>query len=391
MRWLVLLVVVFSTLEAVAQTSDVVLEAHIAGQVEQLDLTASPEDYSEAGPVRWRGLVSRLGSGFNRLHVVADFDTLPAGTEIEFDAGGDQVETMLVTDIGSEGEWSGLLPSGDIVVSLRSPEKPQDLVLVFDQVMFETDLGTLSSTWGGVDETKLINDPTVPEALRALGGPIARLSFFRGGKPRDCTGFLVADNTLVTNEHCVADAESCDTLRALFGYERDSRNRLQLGKQFRCKSVDTLRSNFELDVALLELDASPGEAFGVVTLSDEDPDAGAPLALIQHPGGLDKRISFIECGVLTTPVDGRATGSDLAHSCDTAEGASGAPLLSLEGDFVGLHHYGFETNTVEGWNDNRAVLGSKVRDWIKAELEGTAAPQESVAEPDCVEGGAATE
>lgn len=381
----------FSAGAAQAQNADAVLEAHIAGQVEKLDLAAAPEDYLEAGPVRWRGLVSRLGSGFIRLHVVADFETLPAGTEIEFDAGGDQVETMLVADIGSEGEWSGLLPSGDVVVSLRSPEKPQDLVIAFDQVMFETDLGTLSSTWGGADETKLINDPTVPEALQALGGPIARLSFFRGGKPRDCTGFLVADNALVTNEHCVADAESCNTLRALFGYERDSRNRLQLGKQFRCKSVDTLRSNFELDVALLELDAAPGEDFGVVTMSDNDPDAGEPLALIQHPGGLDKRISFIECGVLSTPVDGRAIGSDLAHSCDTAEGASGAPLLSLGGEFVGLHHYGFETNSVEGWNDNRAVLGSKVRDWIKAELEGATAPQESAEEPDCTEGGVATE
>ncbi len=67
MRWLASVLIALSACAATAQTADAVLEAHIAGQVDKLDLTAGPDDYTDVGPVRWRGLVSRLGSGFVRL------------------------------------------------------------------------------------------------------------------------------------------------------------------------------------------------------------------------------------------------------------------------------------------------------------------------------------
>ncbi len=378
MRWMLILACLAWGGLAAAQEEGV-LEAHIAGKVEPLDLVVQPADYSDASILRWRGRVARLGTGFMRLHISAEWAELPTGTLLELDAGGEHVETLLVSDIPPEGRWSTLLPSGEVVLSLTAPKIPSDLSLAFDKLMYESDLGMLFSTWGGIDETVPVNDPSVPESLKNLRGPVARLSFFRGGEPRNCTGFMVAETRMVTNEHCVADKESCDSMVAVFGYERDPRGRLRWGKKFRCKSAETLRSDFQLDVALVELVASPGPDFGVVRMAETDLEAGAPLALIQHRGGKEKSISFIECGILETPVDGRAELSDLTHSCDSAEGSSGAPLFAMDGAFVGLHHYGFETNEVAGWADNRAVLGTKVRDWITAELqEIEALPSETV-------------
>jgi len=341
------------------------LEAHVDGRIEPLSIAAGPPDFATAGPVWWRGSVTRFGEGFVRLHlsVEASGDPPPAIVGVEGDRGG--LFSYAVSDIGSEGIWSGLLPSGTILVSLLGLERPEGLRLAVDRILIESQTGTLFSTWGGVDETLHVNDPAVPESIRALAGPVARLSFVRGGLPRSCTGFLVADAAILTNEHCVADAESCRSMVAIFGYEYDGSNRLSFGKQFRCLAAAAIRTSFDLDAALVTLDGPAGVTFGRVALAEADAAPAAPLVVIQHPGGDPKQVSFINCGVLASPVDGRGTASDVAHSCDTAGGSSGAPVFDAAGHVVALHHYGFAEGQVDDWTDNRAVLGSRIRAWLR--------------------------
>jgi V8-like Glu-specific endopeptidase len=341
------------------------LEAHVDGRIETLSIVAGDADFAATGPVWWRASLTRFGESFVRLHfsVESSDGQPPSIVGVEGDRGGRF--SYAVSDIGPEGVWTGLLPSGTILVSLLGLERPAGLKLAVDRILIESETGTLFSTWGGVDETLHINDPAVPEAIRALAAPVARLSFVRGGLPRSCTGFLVSDDAILTNEHCVADAESCRSMVAIFGYEYDGNNRLSFGRQFRCRAAEVIRSSFDLDAALVTLDGPAGVTFGKVALADADAAPAAPLVLIQHPGGDPKQVSFINCAVLASPVDGRRTASDVAHSCDTAGGSSGAPVFDADGRVVALHHYGFAEGQVETWTDNRAVLASGIQAWLR--------------------------
>jgi hypothetical protein len=89
------------------------------------------------------------------------------------------------------------------------------------------------------------------------------------------------------------------------------------------------------------------------------------LAIIQHPGGNEKQISFINCTVMALPVDGRANETDFSHTCDTAGGSSGSPVFNANGVLVGLHHYGFNDGQIEEWTENRAVRMSGITDWLQ--------------------------
>ncbi|MEA5160014.1 serine protease [Cereibacter johrii] len=363
MRGLTLgMVLALATLQSRAQ----VLESHIDGRIDLLEIVVDAERLSSDGPVWWRGAVTRFGTGFLRLHMVirSGATVPPFIVSVEGDRGG--LFSYARDDFGPDGLWTAAMPAGTLVVSLIGAERPEGLELRIDSVMVEGNSGALFSTWGGVDETRPVNDPAVPPEVRALGGPVARLSFIRGGKPRSCTGFLIADDILLTNEHCVSDLESCGSMTAIFGFERDAAGRLGFGTQARCAGM--VRSDFALDAALVKLDRPMSSSFGLVAMSQEDVIDGAPLVVVQHPGGAPKQVSFLNCHVLSALVDGRAASSDLAHSCDTASGSSGAPVFNGEGRVVALHHYGFAEGQVDKWTENRAVRGARLEAWLRANV-----------------------
>lgn len=189
-----------------------VLEAQIAGRIEPLSMTATPDDYASSGPEWWLASLSRLGTGFVRLHITVDqgHTTAPAIIAVEGRRGGQF--SYAVADIGSEGLWTGLVHSGDIVVTLIAFERPETLRITLDKIMVEAEVGSPYSIWGGEDETLHINDIAVPDEIRSFASPVARLSFVRDGLPRNCTGYLVSDDILATNEHCIADQTVCSSM-----------------------------------------------------------------------------------------------------------------------------------------------------------------------------------
>lgn len=78
----------------------------------------------------------------------------------------------------------------------------------------------------------------------------------------------------------------------------------------------------------------PGEIHGTLRLAAQDlSTGGAMLCMIQHPSGRPKRI---EAGPMGENTGGRITYGSL----DTEGGSSGAPILSLAGEVVGVHTNG---------------------------------------------------
>jgi V8-like Glu-specific endopeptidase len=183
--------------------------------------------------------------------------------------------------------------------------------------------------------------------FRDWGRPIARLAIMMGYGQSFCTGFLVANNLILTNEHCVRTPEEARSMIAEFGYD-------SAGAQTeRFRGLALRAGDAALDYALVEVEGRPADRFGRVSLAGRQPaDDRQQLAIIQHPAGQTKQLSLDDClvdGLARSGVTYRPT--DFGHTCDTLGGSSGSPVFDREsGRLLGLHHFGFHANSADPVN-----------------------------------------
>lgn len=148
-----------------------------------------------------------------------------------------------------------------------------------------------------------------------------------------CTATLVNDGAaILTNHHCIPGS-SGRVLKAsllLDYYEADSPTQ-------------------RLAVATAPLVADRGLDFALVPVLDPVPAGIAPIPLraapiaprerliiVHHPQGQPKKMTQFGC----TAAPSISQATFLRHRCDTLPGSSGAPILNLERQVVGLHHSG---------------------------------------------------
>jgi V8-like Glu-specific endopeptidase len=155
-----------------------------------------------------------------------------------------------------------------------------------------------------------------------------------------CTGFLINDNIIMTNHHCVSASWMTNGLTADFQYERDVPYYER--QRFDCSTF--LGSSATLDYALLQCAGNPGQQFGVANLTNLNPNRYDPVYVIHQncdyygsPG----------CAPTKKYSPGTVTSmsSEIRHSADTLGGSSGSPLFSSGSHMVvGIHHAGSGNN-----------------------------------------------
>ena len=376
-RWIVPLFLLASAAAAqdappVGGPTAPVLEALTTGIVEKRDIRIGPGERNSEPPVLWTGELAVQNSAYLRLFLRTEGPAFPIGSRLRlFGAQEMQSEIDLATTIDASGYWTDIFPLGRVRMVLVTGDGPvaPSSVLVIDSIAYQ---GTGIIAYSAHEGSQLIgiNAPTVPDAVRRLAGPIAFLVFSKGGRNAVCTGFLIDTDLLMTNEHCINSAETCRSLTVAFGYESDSAG-IQIGKQYRCLRFEPLLSSYELDVTVIRLNGNAGDEYGKVDLSRTTTDLSGPLLIIQHPGDIPKEVSIESCAMSAAPVDGRGPATDFTHTCDTAEGTSGAPILGVDGNFRGLHHFGFKDDDSDIWSENRGVEGGLIRNWLADALAAT--------------------
>lgn len=185
-------------------------------------------------------------------------------------------------------------------------------------------------------------------AERASSRSVAYLSIPAAGTR--CTGFLIAPDVLMTNEHCIPNAASAQGARALFQYEE--------GGPTTDAGVDCsefLGNDAGLDFALLRCVGRPGDTYGVVALEATTPSKNADVYVVHQ-----------NCDYYTDPScaptkkysPGRvtATSPEIGHDADTLGGSSGSPVFSrVTHGVIGLHHVGLGNDGNGRGSQNRAV------------------------------------
>jgi len=149
-----------------------------------------------------------------------------------------------------------------------------------------------------------------------------------------CTGFLIAHDVIMTNQHCIRSPESARGVQAFFRYEAGVAGDTPVD----CSVF--LGNDEVLDFALLQCAGRPGDTYGTVSLAERAAGSAERIYVIHQ-----------NCDYFTdsscTPTKKysaglvRQLGREIGHDADTLGGSSGSPLFAEGGHgVIGLHHAG---------------------------------------------------
>ena len=281
--------------------------------------------------------VASSGAGAVRLHL--RIDRAEAGAPWVVTVADSQGTVVQRIDersrfISASGFWTDDVQGGSARVSIAADAAKTQIAV--DRVAIAV-TPSVPQAIVGQNELTAITDASVPPRVKQWASAIAKLRFIIGDEEALCTGFLVGADLLMTNQHCLTSDEEAQSAVVEFGYDSDAATPARL------RVVKVEATDFSLDYALLRLSAAPPSQFARLHFGAA-PGTSALLAIVQHPGGQPKQVSFVpNCAAGTLAVAGRQQpDTDFGHVCDTLGGSSGSPVLDWNtGRVVGLHHLGF--------------------------------------------------
>lgn len=166
-----------------------------------------------------------------------------------------------------------------------------------------------------------------------------------------CTGFMISDDILMTNQHCIPTSSYARGVSARFKHEKG----VSVSEQ-KVYDCSTFIGNDELlDYALLKCTGNPGAIHGKVALSTEEFSVSDALYIVQQncdyytDRSCDPTKKFSR-GLITEVAD------EYTHNADTLGGSSGSPVFSQEENTVyAIHHAGLGNNGRGRGVENYAV------------------------------------
>lgn len=183
-----------------------------------------------------------------------------------------------------------------------------------------------------------------------------------------CTGFLIAQDIVMTNQHCIPSPTYARGVTVSFNVEEG----IEKGREERFDCSEFVGNNKELDFALLRCKGNPGQKYKVLTLSASDIESNDEVYVIQQNCDYystrdcyyTKKISFGQ---------GYLKDGGITHDADTLGGSSGSPVFSrFTHEVVGIHHAGLGNNGLGRGVENYAVPMSKIVTYIVASFPGIA-------------------
>jgi S1-C subfamily serine protease len=287
----------------------------------------------------WSDRIEHTGNSPIAVHLLAAAFGDQAGWTVRvLDRNGAQADELRGDSPcwRAAGCWTMLVPRAEANVQLWTSAPGNGVEIVIDAYQYATIPSEVEGTVGRDDKKDVI---AASARAQKFAPPIARLVVL--SQRAYCTGFLVAPDLLLTNQHCIADDADALSTTAEFRYQKPFASPERRFRVAKLEAVDRV-----LDYALVRLEGNAGSSYGrlrvepAVTIAN-----GAHLLVIQHPNGMPKMIAEDDCTVSGLGIRGAgSTNTDFGHTCDTLRGSSGAPVISDGDRVIGLHHWGFDEN-----------------------------------------------
>lgn len=188
----------------------------------------------------------------------------------------------------------------------------------------------------GEDEIEKLKDLDPTSEIYLMSKPTGRLKLPGTlGIPDYCTISLISENEVLTASHCLTKR---DHTKMVAYFEYYTKN----GKTLNPYPVKLIKLNIpSADVAILQLEGVPGKKYGYYNLAKEMPAKNEALIIFEHPGLDEKSVSRKNC--FLNDFD----NEELAHTCDTENYSSGAPILNEKYEVIAVHQGSLATDTNE--------------------------------------------
>ncbi|PIK14839.1 serine protease [Halobacteriovorax sp. JY17] len=251
-----------------------------------------------------------------------------------------------------------------MITSLQSLKK-QSVLLILISIFFIS-CGKKDATSAGVAQLvdsqiivgsldwKEISDLSESNLIRKASSPIADVTL--PAMQSRCTGFLISEDVLMTNEHCIPSASDAEGVTASFRHLKGVSE--GAWEKYDCSTF--LMNNSQHDFALLKCAGKPGRKFGFVKLDSSVKRSGASIYIVQQncdyysSRSCDWSKKYSK-GTITDVLD------EYTHSADTLGGSSGSPMFDASSHkVVGLHHAGYGNDGMGRGYENYAVKMSEI-------------------------------
>jgi hypothetical protein len=258
--------------------------------------------------------------------------------------------------------WAERVPGRGIQIELHAKEKPRNLRVSIDQInvsFFQP--GRKAITTGRNDMRDLL--AAVPRDHRYYGfsrsiADIHLMMSDGSGRETNCTGFLLTQDLVMTNQHCISEKWQLETAKAIFGFES------QPPAPTDQDNIPFERIEMQdpvLDFSILRLKWPARNIWKPAIIDSRKISPNQQLVLIQHPNDQPKVISLMQCTVQSVAVEDRPQyANDFYHLCDCLGGSSGSPIIDeATGRVVGLHH-----REIEKFGDDGVNLGVRMKEIV---------------------------
>jgi V8-like Glu-specific endopeptidase len=176
------------------------------------------------------------------------------------------------------------------------------------------------------------------------------------------TGFLIAHNILITNNH-VIDSEDAALLSYVeFNYQKSAKGLDLKTTKTAFQPGEFFLTSEEDDWTAVKLIGDQNKHWGTIPIAENQIEKNQRVSIIQHPGGGEKQIALHHNYVRY------ADERIIQYLTDTLNGSSGAPVFDKHWNIIAVHHAGGyirdpnSKRTVfrnEGIHINRVIGGLK--------------------------------
>lgn len=196
------------------------------------------------------------------------------------------------------------------------------------------------------------------EAGTKASKAVAKLVVAQGENEWSGTGFLLADNLLVTNQHVLPSEDAALHCQFTFNFHLAPNGVAADVTVEGLREPSEFHTSADHDISVVRLADGVNTRWGQLALSERTLATWSPANIIQHPQGRPKEVGLHHNFVAFVNED------RVQYLTDTEPGSSGAPVFDNSWEVIAVHHSGgrvVEPGTTRRYYRNEGISARRLK------------------------------